>query len=416
VPGALPRFTIVDSHGETAAAAFLARYPGARDVADMTFIATTVGDATGWSDIDAVLGETTAVVVALPDDDLSLSVGIRVRNKLDRLKLLTTAVFARLQHHRRLGTFAANLERLGPLRHRLIPFGDLSDLTNVGILFEHRLDTIARANHAVYLETAQTQTAVRSPAALPWEHLPELYKQSNRHFADHIGVNVRAAGLRLRPSKAPRLIALSDAEIDRLSANEHWRWTVERRMAGWSRGPQRDDIKQVHPALAPWEALPTQLQEQTRTTVRRLPRILGDAGVELRRERVVLAVGPQIEGAHGALDRHRSADIGEHLVLVVDPMQAPSCEIGQRAAHASDTSIWLLLSETTTTAIAQDIGALESSKDIWDRAEGWVDMHELEGRPDACPADAKIQIDSKSQIDAKSQVDPKYREDAGLSR
>ena len=40
----------------------------------------------------------------------------------------------------------------------------------------------------------------------------------------------------------------------------------------------------------------------------------------------------------------------------------------------------------------------------------------LEGRPDACPADAKIQIDSKSQIDAKSQVDPKYREDAGLSR
>jgi hypothetical protein len=97
-------------------------------------------------------------------------------------------------------------------------------------------------------------------------------------------------------------------------------------------------------------------------------------------------------------------------------MQAPSCEIGQRAAHASDTSIWLLLSETTTTAIAQDIGALESSKDIWDRAEGWVDMHELEGRPDACPADAKIQIDSKSQIDAKSQVDPKYREDAGLSR
>jgi hypothetical protein len=70
-------------------------------------------------------------------------------------------------------------------------------------------------------------------------------------------------------------------------------------------------------------------------------------------------------------------------------MQAASCEIGKRAAKARDTSIWLLLSETTITALAQDIGALESSKEIWDRSEGWVDMHEFEWLTDASPADVK---------------------------
>jgi hypothetical protein len=100
---------------------------------------------------------------------------------------------------------------------------------------------------------------------------------------------------------------------------------------------------------------------------------------------------------------------------VVDPMQAPSCEIGQRAAQAGDTSLWLLLSETMVAALAQDIGALESSKDIWDRAEGWVDMHELECRTDAGRADAKSQADVKNQIDAKHRADANGRE-AGLGR
>jgi voltage-gated potassium channel Kch len=381
LPGNTPRFTIIDSKGERAADSLFAGYPGTRELADITFHSIPVSSDMDWSDLKGVLEESviTAVVVALPDDDLNLSVGIRIRSSLDRLKRLTTAVFTRLRHKRKLGSFAANLERIGPLRHRLIPFGDLSDLTNVGILFEHRLDTIARANHAVYLETLGAQTAGRSPADLPWEHLPEMYKRSNRHFADHVGVNVRAAGLRLRASKAPRLLVLRDAEIDQLAANEHWRWTVEHRMAGWSHGAERDDIARLHPALVLWETLPAKIQEQNRMAVRRLPTILDNAGVELRRERVVSAVGPDICRANEALDRHQNAETGEHLVLVIDPTHAESCEIGKRAARTGDISTWLLLSETTIAALGRDMSVLEPSKSIWDSSEGWIDMREFEG-------------------------------------
>jgi hypothetical protein len=175
------------------------------------------------------------------------------------------------------------------------------------------------------------------------------------------------------------LLVLRDAEIDQLAANEHWRWTVEHRMAGWSHGAERDDIARLHPALVLWETLPAKIQEQNRMAVRRLPTILDNAGVELRRERVVSAVGPDICRANEALDRHQNAETGEHLVLVIDPTHAESCEIGKRAARTGDISTWLLLSETTIAALGRDMSVLEPSKSIWDSSEGWIDMREFEG-------------------------------------
>ncbi len=193
--------------------------------------------------------EITAVIVALPDDDASLAVGLRIRRHLDEYRHLTTPVLARLRQKQKLGEFTANLEQIGPLHHRFVPFGDMANLTSTTLLFEQRLDAIARAHHDVHRdfvrrarESAAKGAQEGAPADLPWERLPEIYKQSNRNFADHVAVKLRAAGLRLRPAKAPRPIMLSDHEVERLAAIEHWRWTVEHRMAGWTHGEERDEI------------------------------------------------------------------------------------------------------------------------------------------------------------------------------
>ena len=65
------------------------------------------------------------------------------------------------------------------------------------------MDDLARAHHAIYLASQQSDSGVNSPAELPWERLPEVYKQSSRRFADHINAKMRASGLRLRPSQLP---------------------------------------------------------------------------------------------------------------------------------------------------------------------------------------------------------------------
>ena len=372
VEGAKPKFTVIDAKGEGAAANLFAEFPGAPRVADFNFVEMTIGDAEGWDNFAALAGDDqiTAVIVALADDDLNLAVGLRLRSRLDALKLVMVPVCVRLRRRRKLGDFASNLERVGPMRHRFDAFGDLGEVTNLGILFENRLDALARANHAAYLETEAGKP--RSPATEPWERLPEFFKQSNRQAADYIAVNARAAGLRLRRAKEPRLLTLNADEIERMAANEHFRWSVERRMTGWRHGKVRDDFARVHDMLLPWAELPEAVRESNRARVRMLPKILSDAGIELRRERLVVGTGANLADAAAAIEAQRE-DKGEHLVVVIDPDDAQSCALGGKADGA-DISIWLRLSTKAVAALEMG-GPAEA---LWRRAEGWVDGAEYE--------------------------------------
>ena len=172
-------------------------------------------------------------------DELNLSIATHIRRRLDWDRQLTTPVFVEVRQIRRLGEFTSRLEHIGPLTYRVVPFGDLAYLTSMPILFENRIDDLARAHHAIYLTSQQSDGHVNSPAAVPWERLPEVYKQSSRRFAYHISAKMRASGLRLRPSKEPRRLDFSIEEIERLAECEHWRWIVEHRLSGWQRDDER---------------------------------------------------------------------------------------------------------------------------------------------------------------------------------
>jgi TrkA-N domain/RyR domain len=393
VPGALPRITIVDTRGEAAAAPFFAIHRGVRDVADINVIETALGDdAAGWNQLNAVLEkeDITAVIVALPDDDSSLAVALRIRRYLDEYQHLTTPVLARLRERQKLGEFTANLERVGPLRHRFIPFGDLAYLTSATLLFEQRLDSVARAHHDIYrdlVRRGRDGAAHGSPehtvADLPWERLPEIYKQSNRNFADHVPVKLRAAGLRMRAAKAPRPIPLSDDEVERLAMIEHWRWTVERRMAGWTQGAERDEIRRRHPALVPWEALPEAVREQNRAPMRLLPQLVAAANLEIRRERTISAVSLDARGLDEELQRAGHADRFEHLAVIVDLENPRSLEAAKRAVEIPDASIWIMLTDSAIAGLGRAYDASADHRRLWNSAEGWITTREFDGLPHA---------------------------------
>src|SRR5262245_12320501 len=66
----------------------------------------------------------------------------------------------------------------------------------------------------------------------------------------------------------PRLEAAIEENIDLLALSEHLGWCAERRAAGWTYGPVRDNQRKQHPALVEWIRLSPLDQEKDRRIVR----------------------------------------------------------------------------------------------------------------------------------------------------
>ena len=214
----------------------------------------------------------------------------------------------------------------------------IRDRTSAEVLFDAVQDGLARAVHATYLETEGGASG--GDAAVPWALLPERFKQSNRAFADHIPVKLGYVGFRLSAGTAPPA-SLSEADIEAMSAAEHWRWTIERLSLGWSYGESRDDVARRHPYLVPWAQLGEAVREQNRAMIRAIPKAVAAAGMTIRRQRIVRAVGEKIGAAAAALD---ALEAGEQAIVAFDPRDPQSCEAAGRAA-ARGAKLWVLWRE-----------------------------------------------------------------------
>ncbi|MEA2924245.1 MAG: hypothetical protein QOD25_1367 [Alphaproteobacteria bacterium] len=384
VPGELPEFLVVDEHASARLSSCETRLPGLLQVAAVRcFDRALSPDPNSWTAVNDIVAteRPEAVIVTIGGDELNLSIATHIRRRLDWDRQLTTPVFVEVRQIRRLGEFTSRLEHIGPLTNRLVPFGDLAYLTSMPILFENRIDDLARAHHAIYLTSQQSDGHVNSPAQLPWERLPEVYKQSSRRFADHISAKMRASGLRLRPSKEPRRLDFSIEEIERLAECEHWRWIVEHRLSGWQRDDERDDSRLLHPHLVAWTDLPEQVRELNRTVVRKLPDLLASVGIEVRRERALPAVDSRgIELAMERLQARIGHAQGEHLVIVVDPLLEASRKVMTMAQTTADTSVWLLLREKMLAALAH-VPEDETAAGV----EGWLSEKEFAAMTAAPP-------------------------------
>ncbi len=116
--------------------------------------------------------------------------------------------------------------------------------------------------------------------AVPWEELPEFYRQSNRRQLGVVRHELAALGRTWRPSSAEaggnaavaadpqrpiedglEVFDLSLDELTQLARAEHESWLEHYRAAGWTYAENRDDAAQRHPDLLGWEALPEARRE-----------------------------------------------------------------------------------------------------------------------------------------------------------
>jgi hypothetical protein len=169
----------------------------------------------------------------------------------------------------------------------ILAFGLLDETCTEELVLGGMHELLARTIHEEYVrtQTARGETAASLPALVPWEQLPERYRESNRHQADHIGIKLAAVACEVTPLTewdAPARFAFDEPEIEKLARLEHDRWFHEWTADGWTLGP-RAPGRTTNPYLVAWEELPAEVQEWDRGYVRGLPAFLARAGLQIRR-------------------------------------------------------------------------------------------------------------------------------------
>jgi len=145
--------------------------------------------------------------------------------------------------------------------------------------------TLAREIHAAYCLSKQVSLKSDDPALVGWDELRDGLRESNAQQADHIFSKLREIGCTWRKvaGKKVRLVEFGDEEVELLARMEHGRWNAERLLDGWTWGETKDSARKISPYLVSWPALPEEVKEWDRQTVRNIPAFLAKVGLEIRR-------------------------------------------------------------------------------------------------------------------------------------
>jgi uncharacterized membrane protein len=153
-----------------------------------------------------------------------------------------------------------------------------------GYVRSHVTEQLARAFHRVYLDACleRGERSGSRPALVPWEELPEVFRESNRDQARDVAAKLAALNCVLVPFFDPSLaFTYRDDEVQRLARMEHERWVAERLRRGFVPGPSRQGG--THPDLVPWEQMSDEARDKDTRFIRDLPRLLADAGFQILR-------------------------------------------------------------------------------------------------------------------------------------
>ena len=169
---------------------------------------------------------------------------------------------------------------------RVAVFGVLTRALAADFIFRGLNETMARAMHASY-RRSQEEVDPDNPSLVDWNELPESLKDSNRRFADSIGPKLEVLGCVAVPAPLAELDGnpspLESDEIERLARIEHDRWAADLIRDGWTHGETKDPAAKRHPMLVDWSELSEAERDKDREAVRDLPRMLAEAGFEVRR-------------------------------------------------------------------------------------------------------------------------------------
>lgn len=159
------------------------------------------------------------------------------------------------------------------------------------LLFPVSVERLAKEIHEIWREEQHEAQRERDGIVDPptWEEAAESDRASSLAQAHDIPAKLRAINcsiVRLADGEEPHF-EFTDDEIERLAFREHDRWISERRNAGWTDGPKdpKDPEAKKSPHLMPFGDLPPHVAEWDRVFVRKIPRILKQAGQQVIRNR-----------------------------------------------------------------------------------------------------------------------------------
>jgi len=368
--GSNPKIIVFDQGAEQHQQRFSQTYPAAAKLAEVSFIEANISpdNPEVWVTVENAVCNIPLLgaAVCFDDDQTGLYAGLSMRRLLDNVSRIHVPIFLRLGQARYLGRFAAMMESLEGQSGRLEIFGGLKELLSSDILIRGELDNLAKAIHAQYRDSRES-VGQSSIADRPWNMLPETLKMSNRRRADNLPFLLAQAGLHLAPSAQPAPFELSSDEIERLARLEHRRWSIERRLLGFSYGEIRSEFPPRHELLVDWEQLPEAERQRNRKDFADLPKVLKTVNLEIWREQKILATDTKSIAA--ALSRLKLAIANREkgCVVIADVDLVDGRRAAELALDLPNPVLWLVSSDYPLR-----FKGLQQLGKIFDDAVGWV--------------------------------------------
>jgi mutator protein MutT len=148
-----------------------------------------------------------------------------------------------------------------------------------------RWEKAGMAAHQAYLEERSKHPTQSNLVA--WSLLRDDFKHSNRHQVACSAEILRKAGFEVVQGELPvgeiPLPEFAPDEVERMAEMEHGRWNVERLGSGWRYGEKKDEERKSSPYLVSWRQLPEPIKAYDREAVLTWPKILAQAGLQVRR-------------------------------------------------------------------------------------------------------------------------------------
>jgi len=126
------------------------------------------------------------------------------------------------------------------------------------VILNNYVEPLAQMIHEDYVEKMKNEGEINHPSVVPWNELPEEFKESNRAQARSFEEKLNTIGYNYDAGDTPfpSVEEFDDATVLLLAQNEHIRWMNERLANGWIYGETRDDERKIQPLLVEWSKLP----------------------------------------------------------------------------------------------------------------------------------------------------------------
>lgn len=284
------KVTVVDVDGQQRDRSFRQRYAELAGRCDLRFLSADVrmlleDDEGAYL---ALLNDVSAVAVCLDDDAKSIYAGLTLRSRLPE----DVAIVVRASEQAGLASLLGRDLYSDGAIHGVAAVGLAEIGCTLELVLEGHREVLAQAIHQGYVQDqlASGHSPADNPAMLPWHRLPAEFKESSRRQADDIRHKLQAIGcdVVVNPQLFGSRFRFTEAEIEMLARREHERWVEERLAAGWRWGAKKDIDAKTNPNLLPWDDVPEETKGYNREAIRRIPRVLAKADLEIRRHNAVV--------------------------------------------------------------------------------------------------------------------------------